>query len=72
MSERFSVPTIVRSEIVVLSTIKAGPVVNGEGRAMAKAIEYHVPGNFRSSPKWVPLIKRGKVIQFPALQKKSA
>lgn len=42
------------------------------GRAMARVIEFYVPGNFRRSAKWIPPKQRGKVIQFPALQKKSA
>jgi len=39
---------------------------------MARVIEFYVPGNFRRSATWIPPRQRGKVIQFPALQKKSA
>ena len=39
---------------------------------MAKVIDFYVPSNFRRSRKWIPPRQRGKVIQFPALQKKSA
>ena len=63
---------VVRSEIAVPCTIGAAPVGNGGGRAMAKVIEFYVPGKFRRSGKWIPPRQRGKVIQFPALQKKSA
>jgi hypothetical protein len=40
--------------------------------AMAKVIEFYVPKRFRRNAKWIPLEQRGKVIQFPALGKKSA
>jgi hypothetical protein len=39
---------------------------------MAKVIKFYVPGKFRRSGKWIPPRQRGKVIQFPVLQKKSA
>ena len=39
---------------------------------MAKVIEFYVPDKFRRGSKWTPAKQRGKVIQFPALQKKSA
>jgi hypothetical protein len=39
---------------------------------MARVIEFYVPDNFRRSGKWIPPKQRGKVIQFPELQKKSA
>ena len=39
---------------------------------MAKVIEFYVPDKLRRSEKWIPSKQRGKVIQFPALQKKSA
>jgi hypothetical protein len=42
------------------------------GKAMAKVIEFYVPDKFRRRSKWTPHKQRGKVIQFPALQKKSA
>jgi hypothetical protein len=49
------------------------PVTNGgEVKAMARVIEFYVPGKFRWSAKWVPPKQHGKVIQFPTLQKKSA
>ncbi len=41
--------------------------------AMAKVIEYYVPEKFRKqSEKWIPPERRGKVILFPAPEKKSA
>jgi hypothetical protein len=42
----------------------------GGGRAMARVIEFYVPGKFRqSAKKWIPPKQRGKVIQFPVLKK---
>jgi hypothetical protein len=41
--------------------------------AMAKVIEYYVPDKFRKpSGKWTPPEQRGKIIPFPAMEKKSA
>jgi hypothetical protein len=41
--------------------------------AMAKVIEYYVPEKFRKqSGKWISPEQRGKVILFPAPEKKSA
>ena len=45
---------------------------SGGSKAMAKVIEFYVPDKFRRRSKWIPPKQRGKVIQFPALQKKSA
>jgi hypothetical protein len=39
---------------------------------MAKMIVFYVLGSFRRTAKWIPSTQRGKVIQFLALQKKSA
>jgi hypothetical protein len=41
--------------------------------AMATVIEFYVPEKFRKqSEKWTPLDYRGKIIPFPAPEKKSA
>jgi hypothetical protein len=41
--------------------------------AMAIVLEYYVPEKFRKqSGKWIPPEQRGKVILFPAPEKKSA
>jgi hypothetical protein len=40
--------------------------------AMAKVIEYYIPERFRKTVRWVPPAQRGKVIDFPVLEKKSA
>jgi hypothetical protein len=41
--------------------------------AMARVIEYYVPEKFRKqSGKWIPPEQRGKIIPFPAPEKKSA
>ncbi|HEY4052887.1 MAG TPA: hypothetical protein VGL74_04050 [Terriglobales bacterium] len=39
---------------------------------VAKIIEYYIPESFRKKGGWIPLDQRGKVIEFPAPQKKSA
>jgi hypothetical protein len=75
---------LARSEIVVSCTIQASAEQSRlrnryplrmrlrGGKAMAKVIEFYVPDKFRRRSKWTPHKQRGKVIQFPALQKKSA
>jgi len=41
--------------------------------AMAIVIEYYLPEKFRKqSGKWIPPEQRGKIILFPAPEKKSA
>jgi hypothetical protein len=40
--------------------------------SMAKIIEFRVPDSFVKPAKWVPEDQRGKVVEFPAQQKKSA
>jgi hypothetical protein len=41
--------------------------------AMAKVIEFYVPQQFRKrSGKWIPPEQRGRIIPFPAPEKKSA
>ena len=42
------------------------------GSAMPKVIEYYIPERFRKTARWVPPDQRGKVIQFPVEEKKSA
>jgi hypothetical protein len=39
---------------------------------MAKLIEYYVPERFQKTGKWIPPAQRGKVIQFPVAEKKTA
>lgn len=40
---------------------------------MAQVIEFYVPDRFRKKKvRWVPLEQRGKVIEFPIDQKRSA
>jgi hypothetical protein len=39
---------------------------------MAKVIEFYVPNNFRKKRLWIPAEQRGKLIEFPPTQKKSA
>jgi len=39
---------------------------------VAKIIEYYIPENFRKKAEWIPPDQRGKVMQFPTPQKKSA
>jgi hypothetical protein len=41
--------------------------------AMAQVIEFYVPDKFRKQTgKWIPPEQRGKIIPFPAPEKKSA
>jgi len=44
----------------------------GSGNEMAKVIEFYVPETFRKTGKWIPPTQRGKVIQFPLPEKKTA
>jgi hypothetical protein len=39
---------------------------------MAKIIEFRVPDKFVKRVKWIPEDQRGKVVEFPSQQKKSA
>ena len=39
---------------------------------MAKVIEFYVPARFRKVVKWVPQQQRGRVVEFPAAQKRTA
>ena len=39
---------------------------------MAKVIEFYVPVRFRKVVKWVPQQQRGRVLEFPAEQKRTA
>ena len=39
---------------------------------MAKVIEFYLPNRFQGKVAWVPSQKRGKVIEFSTLVKKSA
>ncbi len=39
---------------------------------MAKIIEFYVPERFRKKPAWIPREQRGKVIEFPPPERKSA
>jgi hypothetical protein len=49
------------------------PVRMGMVTAMAIVIEFYVPEKFRrQSGKWIPPKQRGRIIRFPAAQKKSA
>lgn len=39
---------------------------------MAIVIGYYIPVRYRKAVKWIPLEQRGKVIDFPVPEKKSA
>jgi hypothetical protein len=46
---------------------------SGKEVVMAKLIEFHVPATFQPpKPHWTPAELRGKVIDFPAITRKSA
>ena len=40
--------------------------------AMAKVIEFYIPARFHKAVKWVPQELRGKVLEFPVAQKRTA
>jgi len=39
---------------------------------MAQVIEFYIPARFHKNSKWVPQEQRGKVLDFPAPEKKTA
>jgi hypothetical protein len=39
---------------------------------MAKVIEFYVPVRFRKVLKWVPQQERGRVLEFPVAQRRTA
>jgi len=39
---------------------------------MAKVIEFYIPDGFRKKRLWIPSEHRGKVIEFPSPEKKTA
>ncbi len=39
---------------------------------MAKVIEFYVPVRFRKLLKWVPQQQRGRILEFPVAQKRTA
>jgi len=39
---------------------------------MARVIEFYLPDKFRKKRLWIPAEQRGKVIEFPSAEKKSA
>ena len=43
-----------------------------EGVVMAKVIEFYIPNSFRKPTKWVPVVDRGKIIEFCPQTRKSA
>ena len=45
---------------------------DGSGRVMAKVIKFYVPDKFRKKQLWISAEQRGKLIQFPLAEKKSA
>jgi hypothetical protein len=54
--------------------IRAGPVQMRMGvvNVMAKIIEFYIPAKFRTRRIWIPVVLRGKLIEFPPTEKKSA
>lgn len=39
---------------------------------MAKMIEFYIPQSFRKVSKWLPPDERGKLLEFPVAERKSA
>lgn len=52
--------------------IESDANADGSGSGVAKVIEFYVPDKFRKKRLWIPAEQRGKVIEFPTTQKKSA
>jgi hypothetical protein len=46
--------------------------MEGSKHLMAKVIEFYIPNRFQKKVAWVPTQKRGQVIEFCPLVKKSA
>ncbi len=46
--------------------------MEGSKHVMAKVIEFYIPNRFQKKVAWVPTQKRGQVIEFYPLVKKSA
>jgi hypothetical protein len=46
--------------------------MEGSKHLMAKVIEFYIPNRFQKKVAWVPPQKRGQVIEFCPLVKKSA
>ena len=43
-----------------------------EGVVMTKVIEFYIPNSFQKPTKWVPVVDRGKIIEFCPQIRKSA
>ena len=39
---------------------------------MANVIKFYIPVRFRKAVKWVPQLQRGRVLEFPVAQKRTA
>jgi hypothetical protein len=52
--------------------IRFDAIAVGSGSVMAKVIEFYIPDRFRKRGPWIPPAQRGKVIEFPSTQRKSA
>jgi hypothetical protein len=48
-----------------------GRTEGSEGLSVARVIEFYIPTKFSKRVKWVPLLQRGKIIEF-SVPKKSA
>lgn len=48
------------------------PMRLGVVTTVAKIIAYYIPESFQKKAAWIPPDQRGKIIEFPAPQKKSA
>jgi hypothetical protein len=66
--------TILRISARAIGILKpiAAPTAGIKEVAMAKVIEFYIPKNFRKSFKWVPELRRGKILEFCPQIKKSA
>jgi hypothetical protein len=66
--------TIVKIAARATGILKLIPIqrIGIEGVVMAKVIEFYVPTRFRKRMKWVPVIDRGKILEFHPQTRKSA
>jgi hypothetical protein len=42
------------------------------GMAMAQVITFYIPERYKKRSKWIPPEEKGKLIDFPLLERKSA
>jgi hypothetical protein len=69
--ERFGALSVRLGMVSALATLVAR-LYDYKERPVAKVIEFYIPTRFSKRVKWIPLLQRGKVIEFSLPPKKSA